>query len=516
MSARRLAEFKSGLKTKDGREGTAKRRDATNARRRAKRNDALALKRINYDLSEGSADVAAPISHLGDEQLAQLMASVAEKLAAKATRSDALKKLRVYFTQGHRCISAFLGVEGAMNTVIALLEPLDTKLDACWCITNIAAGSSDQTREAAKASAHLFMLLQSESEMLREQAAWALGNIAADGPELRDQVIAQGGLPALHAALEGASATVAKQVWFATSHLVRGEGVPMADLLQQNLAENACTSLVTYSQEPSVLSEIYWTLTFVTARNPAGSAHVVCLGFLPLATAHMEACVASQFHLPDLAVAIVRTIGNIVACTEEEEVFAHLLADDATFLSSLSTFISSDHVALQLEAAWTLSNIAGCQPHHAEALVHAGFVQLLLPLLDLSIDHQREVSYVMLNIAGQQPEAMRFLVECDVAPAMLALLTTVEIELVLNALHFLGLMCQVGPDVRQAIDVNFVDALETLQYHDNPRIAELAQNIYDAHFQMDDEAGDDEAPLAFQDPSVSYPESRLQAPAFDF
>ena len=40
-------------------------------------------------------------------------------------------------------------------------------------------------------------LLSSESEDVQEQAVWALGNIAGDGPELRDRVLGSGILPPL-------------------------------------------------------------------------------------------------------------------------------------------------------------------------------------------------------------------------------------------------------------------------------------------------------------------------------
>ena len=40
-------------------------------------------------------------------------------------------------------------------------------------------------------------LLSSDYQDVQEQAVWALGNIAGDGPEFRDQVLASGILPPL-------------------------------------------------------------------------------------------------------------------------------------------------------------------------------------------------------------------------------------------------------------------------------------------------------------------------------
>lgn len=78
------------------------------------------------------------------------------------------------------------------------------QFEACWALTNLASGNSEETRVIVNAGAlpKLVKLLESPHKNIAEQAAWALGNIAGDGPDLRDQVIESGALPILLKLLE--------------------------------------------------------------------------------------------------------------------------------------------------------------------------------------------------------------------------------------------------------------------------------------------------------------------------
>ena len=109
---------------------------------------------------------------------------------------DQLKYLRTAFSYTSDFVSAFLEVGNSLHALVGYLTGKNSalQLEASWCITNLSANyDNDNIMQVVKATApYLIAYLQSGSELIQDQSALALGNMAADSDEVRELLFQQG------------------------------------------------------------------------------------------------------------------------------------------------------------------------------------------------------------------------------------------------------------------------------------------------------------------------------------
>jgi len=160
---------------------------------------------------------------------------------------------------------------GAVPKLVSFLgRDDDPKLqfEAAWALTNICAGNHHQVQFVVNqpgAVRSFVQLLYSSADDIREQASWALGNMAGDSTTVRDQVLAAGAAAAMaHLCASFAEqtrmSTIRNCMW-TVSNMVRGKPLPPLETIRCLIP--ALAQQVNSTDLDSV-SDACWALSYIS------------------------------------------------------------------------------------------------------------------------------------------------------------------------------------------------------------------------------------------------------------
>eukprot|EP00301_Raphidiophrys_heterophryoidea_P008321 c13105_g1_i2.p1 GENE.c13105_g1_i2~~c13105_g1_i2.p1 ORF type:complete len:553 (-),score=155.79 c13105_g1_i2:974-2452(-) len=460
-----------------------RKRDETNVKlRKARRDEQIWKKRnMTHDFDEAD-DVTVPDVSVGSKDLLGLVDGVMSQNTAFQVEATAQFR-KLLSIERNPPISQVVEA-GVVPKFVEFLDRFDAPLlqfEAAWALTNIASGTSDDTKIVIRFGAvpKFVKLLSSPNNDVREQAIWALGNIAGDSPEYRDLVLGHGILlPLLQLLSESTKISMLRNATWTLSNLCRGKPQPDFDSVRQALPTLA---RLVYSNDEEVLTDACWAMSYLSDGEDERIQAILDSG---VTSRIVELLIhqATSVQTPAL-----RTIGNIVTGNDSQT----QAIINASVLPCLFALLSHSKRSIRKEACWTISNITAGSKDQIQAVIQAGVFPPLINLLsNAEFEIRKEAAWALSNAtSGGSPAQIQYFVQCGCIRPLCDLLVAQEVRILNVALEGIENILRAGEETRLQNNLETnpyteyleaaegLDRIEALQNHTNKDIREHAQSI---------------------------------------
>ncbi|KAL5706357.1 Importin subunit alpha-9 [Ranunculus cassubicifolius] len=450
-------------------------------------------------MDEDQAQIDAPLTSKAVEELNSVLQYQGKGAIQK--RLQGLRHLRRLLSKSdlppvEAAVKA--GAVPLLTQCLSFGSPDEQLLEAAWCLTNIAAGEPEQTKALLPALPLLIAHLGEKSSIpVAEQCAWALGNVAGEGDELRNILLAQGALVPLARMMLSNKGSTARTAAWSLSNLIKGPDPKAATELIR--VDGVLESIVRHLRkaDEELATEVAWVVVYLSALSNIASGILVKSDAIQLLVSRLETSQSLQLRIP-----VLRSLGNLVA-GESYATYVVLVAGNGItekVITALVQCLNSEHRVLKKEASWVLSNIAAGSIAHKQCIYCSDAVPSLLHLLsNAPFDIRKEVAYVLGNLCvapqeetGQPPnvvlEHLISLVGQGCLPGFVNLVRSADIEAARLGLQFLELVMRglpngEGPKLVEREDG--IDAMERFQFHENEDLRNMANGLVDKYFGED-------------------------------
>lgn len=378
------------------------------------------------------------------------------------------------------------------------------QFEAAWTITNIASGSTSHTKCIVDSGGinYFVHLLGSPSSEVREQAVWALGNIAGDSPTYRDLVLKTPGsvqklITILSHKLEKPKITMIRNATWCMSNFCRGKPKPDFEYIR------ACVPILVdlaKQNDSEVLTDACWALSYITDDQTLNNQKINAVVGQPGICARLIHLL--QHGANNVQVPALRTIGNIV--TGDDKQTQKML--DQNPLPALLGTLSCQRKNMRKETCWTVSNITAGTSRQIQFVIDANLISPLVNILkEDQFDVQKEAAWAICNICSGGTDAqISFIVSQAAIPALIVMMKLHDPKMILVCVEALGNILDVGLKLAGSSDGNKfaeiveefdgLDTLEELQRHENEEIYEKSVKILQKHFDSEEDDGMGMAP----------------------
>jgi len=270
----------------------------------------------------------------------------------------------------------------------------ELQYEAIWALTNIACGTTENVRSLVDAGAVpvLVRMLTSENSRTRDQAIWALGNIAGDSPVFRNLVLWAGMMEPLLNITNGAniSLQLLRNTTWVMSVLLRGEPSP-----DNKTILSVLPTLVKFihSADKEVISNSCWGISYISAGGISNIQILLDTGICPRL---LELMLDNSMPVRNAA---ARTIGNFVTGNDlQTQIVINFNA-----MPVLHTLLVSDAQSMVKQSLWAVGNIAAGTKEQVQCILdEEGMSSKIIDFLS-STDRiiRKEAALAVANVASK-------------------------------------------------------------------------------------------------------------------
>ncbi|CAD6190917.1 unnamed protein product [Caenorhabditis auriculariae] len=386
---------------------------------------------------------------------------------------------------------------GLMAALVQALSIENDKIryEACWALTNIVSGTSEQTIAAVNAGATepLIKLAVDPNEQVADQALWAIANIAGDSPQLRNYVIKVGGIEVimhLVAHLDKLSLNHARTLAWTISNISRHKEAPLSVLRQISVA---LAQLVKH-EDKQVRQDSCWAVAYMTDGPDQQIELCISSGTINTVVEFLRD--ADQLVAPAL-----RTLGNVATGCDK---LTQEIIDRGVLPEIVSLLKRTSSTSIVKECCWLISNVIAGTQGQIQAVIDSGLLGFVIGVLKKGdFKSQIEASWALSNLTqgGTSKQIYAMVEEKGVEVLSICLGQNATADMQNNCLEALySCLTTVSthyPEkldlVRDSIEANGgLDALEKLQGAEVQEIYTHAYKIISEFF-SDDELDADHA-----------------------